>query len=295
MTAIECVNCRRPVADSWYLCHSDNTSCTALTFGHLDLIRRVLPELEVTVTRRDKLGEGTGRSTEAPLPFNEDAAAVADRIHRTLTGLALQVRDHHGLTEHDPHLRLLVAAHPSRTGQTAAAAHYLKAHLGWIRTLGFKVGAEATPFALVAYRGIEDAARSLARATDARPALMDLGGCGNPGCGGRLLAAHGDRYARCRGCGWVASVAETIDLLGQAARDHLMTVSEITLLLSKRRTDGRSVKRGTVGSWASRGLLPRKGTWRGAGLYLLGDALDLADRLQPATTTVDTESETISA
>jgi hypothetical protein len=280
VTNLCATGCGRPVADTGYLCHSDNNSCTALTAGHLEYIANTASELDVTITRRDKLGDGTGRSNETPLPFNEDAAAAARDIHDAIATIAGDIAAARGLALADDPLRAAwIRANtttPRRSPQqTAAAARYIKTHLRWLR---------CQPRAGAAALRIQEVARQLTRAIDSHPVLTDLGPCGNDGCEGRLLAGHGDRYARCRdGCGWVASVAETTGLLLDWARDQLFTADELSSLISKWHTR-RRVPPGTIRSWAARGLLPRKGKAGRAWLYNLGDAIDLADRLIPTTT-----------
>jgi hypothetical protein len=268
-----CVNCARPVADTGYLCHSDHNNCTTLAAGHLEFLAKNASELDVTITRRDKLGDGTGRSNETPLPFNETASDTARELHRTIVGLAMDIAATRKLDlDLDPLRRPLTRYPIGSAARLAAAARYIKAHLRWLR---------CQPIAGSAYDSIEYAARALARAIDAHPALTDLGPCGNDGCDGRLLAGHGDRYAKCReGCGWIANVAETTGLLLEYARDLLLTADEISTLLSKWSTR-RRIPAGTIRSWATRGLLPRKGKDGRAFLYNLGDAIDLADHLIP--------------
>jgi hypothetical protein len=277
----QCLNCGRPVADTGYLCHSENTNCTALMSGHLEHLAKNARELEVTITRRDKLGEGTGRSHETPLPFNEAAAETAREIHCDVRSIANIIDRTRGLADDLDTMRRSWRAAAARDlfAETAAAARYIQHHLRWVRAQGFLVNDE--PFALVACKRVQDAARALARAIDSHPTLTDLGPCGNEGCEGRLLAGHGDRYAKCReGCGWVANVAETTGLLLEYARDLLLTADEISTLLSKWSTR-RRIPAGTIRSWATRGLLPRKGKDGRAFLYNLGDAIDLADHLIP--------------
>jgi hypothetical protein len=269
----KCVTgCGRPVADTGYLCHSDNNNCTAIMAGELEFLATSAADLDVTVTRRDRLTPrtGTGRSAETALPFNDAAADHAREINTNLVKLARDIAKSRGfLNAHtDPAIVHLIAARPGTASETAAAARYVKAHLSWVR---------AQPIAAAAFTTVHNAARLLARTIGPHPDIVYLDQCGADGCDGELRAPAGARDVTCRECGAVYSVAAIRDMQMDWVGDRLFTVAELALLFSRRHR--RRIPKGTIGAWATRGDIAAHGTnTDGDALYRLDEAKARCDR-----------------
>lgn len=272
MTEMCVTRCGRPVADTGYLCHSDNNSCTTVMAGELEFVATSAADLDVTVTRRDRLTprSGAGKSAETALPFNDAAADHAREINTNLVKLARDIAKARGfLNAHtDPAIVHLIAARPGTSTETAAAARYIKAHLSWLR---------AQPLAESAYATVRTAARLLARTIGPHPDIVDLGLCGATDCDGELHAPAGARDVTCRECGAVYSVAAIRDMQMDWVSDRLFTVAELAVLFSRRHR--RRIPKGTIGAWASRGdIAAHSTTAEGDALYRLDEAKARCDR-----------------
>ncbi|MFC4333876.1 hypothetical protein [Salininema proteolyticum] len=247
----ECATCPRPVADTGYICHD----CADRLRTRLQWIAANADELDVTVTRQDRISDGTGgrASAETPLPFNADASEAAWVLRNTLTTWARRVAAQRGLDEPADNL--------------PALARWLHDHVRWLR---------CQPFAYEAHDELHYAAGVLQRAVDAPTPQVELGACGTDGCAGHLAAPHGAVTVQCRDC----RARYDVDRLQRSLLDRadilLMPASDIASILSQwRRT---RVAPSTVRSWASRGRLAARGhDDHGRTLYRLGDARRLAD------------------
>jgi hypothetical protein len=270
--------CGRPVADTGYLCHSDNNSCTAIMSSNLEFLARGAADIDITITRRDRLTprSSAGRSAETALPFNDTAATNKAELNAALVRLARDIAKRRGfLNAHtDPPLVHLIAARPGTSAETAAAARYITAHLRWARAQGALVDGE--PFAAAAYTTVQDAARLLARTIGPHPDMADYGPCGAEGCDGKLVAPAAAREVRCE-CGSVYSTAAIRDMQMEWVSDRLFTTAELAVLLSRRHC--RRVPDGTIASWGTRGDIAAHGkTPSGAALYRLDEATERCDR-----------------
>lgn len=282
---VECATCDRPVIDAGYCCWpcSDRLSLELEEFAecHAD-------ELETTVTRQDRLGEGTaGRaSAETPVPFNANASEVGWVVRNTLTTWTRAVLDTRGLTL--PDKEALMEGPLCRAGigcqhasclnirwrviedpmGLASIARFLKGQIKWLR---------CQPFAQDAFEEIGYACRALRHAVDAPVPMMELGACETEGCEGRLRAPSSARYTKCRECESEYDVGERRRALLSMAEDRLETATGIADILTA--WGVRAVPVNTVYTWANRRQLIKRGTDRdGRPLYRLGEARQLAER-----------------
>lgn len=270
--------CGRPVGDTGYLCHTDNNSCTAIMSSNLEFLAKSAADVDITITRLDRLTprSGAGRSAETALPFNAAAATHKVALNTALVHLARDIAKRRGfLNAHtDPPLVHLIAARPGTSTETAAAARYITAHLRWARAQGALVDGE--PFAAAAYKTVQDAARLLARTIGPHPDMADYGLCGAEGCDGKLVAPAGAREVRCE-CGMVYSTAAIRDMQLEWVHDRLFTTTELAILLSRRHC--RRVPDGTIAAWGTRGDIAAHGaTSSGAALYRLDEVTERCDR-----------------
>lgn len=305
----KCARCTKPVIDHGYLCHDCSTDLEKA----LALTADLAVDLEITITRRDRVGDRTGRATETPLPYNAAAAEAAaeirailetwstriidargiatpaDQLTRTLIdSTALAVR-HFGRPVADALLGKIAAyAHRARAIQLASLgqhaplsdlAEFLKDQVRWLRHQGRPVDPGGLAFAEAAYMELTYAAGRAARACDAHPSLTSLGPCMTDHCEGTLRAPHGSSSTRCSECGAVYDVSTRMDQLMAIGSDYLFTARELSSVLSTWRR--RRVPEGTIASWGSRGLMADRGKSGKAYLYRLGDAVTIAKRLIP--------------
>lgn len=80
---MSCVVCTATAPEGIQFC----SACDARLLDHLLSIPELLEDLLITETRQDKIGSsngGGGKSGIIPLPFNEQAAVAANRLHYVL-------------------------------------------------------------------------------------------------------------------------------------------------------------------------------------------------------------------
>lgn len=311
----ECARCTRPVIDHGYLCHD----CSADLEKALALTADLAADLEITITRRDRVGDRNGRATETPLPYNAAAAEAAAEVRAILEAWATRIIDARGIaTPADQLTRVLAEtaalavrhfgrpgadallgkvaafAHRARAVQLASLgqhapladlAGFLKDQVRWIRHQGRPVDPGGLGFAEAAYMELTYAAGRAARACDAHPSLTSLGPCMTDHCDGVLRAPHGRRTTRCSECGADYDVSTRMDQLMAIGSDYLFTPRELASILSTWRR--RRVPEGTIASWGSRDLMTARGKVGKANLYRLGDAVTIAKRLIPEPDTGD--------
>lgn len=242
--------CGRPCPDA-YLCgdcldqlHAD--LATAPTWAH---------QLGIEVAKLSRKGSGPGghtRRTEQPLPFAPHAANALHTLRNELVTAC----------------RVVALDQPDRLpGDTIAAMS------AWLdRNLAaLALRPEAPDIAA----GITRALMRAQTICDSPVERVYLGPCPTEfgGCGADLYAPRDATVATCDqrrgGCGMTWDATILTDQRNDAARDHLLSISDIARVLG--------VKRGTVAKWATRRRLlpvtidPRNGDQ----LYRYGDALAL--------------------
>lgn len=187
-----CHTCGAPTGDTANLCRTHTTALTA----DLRTIRGLLPELEVTITRQDKLLHFNDRksSAETPLNWNENASQVRWELEATVNAWCLDV-SRLGEDERDP-------LQPIQPGDVPALADWLVRNIATLRT-----HAEAGKAA----DELGNAIRRVTRAID-HPAIRArfyVGPCpeqvGEGCCDGEVwsfLASSDDElsYMRCTAC-----------------------------------------------------------------------------------------------
>lgn len=215
MTDALCAACGRPVADQAYLCQRD-ADWLARDLGDVPALE---VELEVTVTRQDRIGDRSGggaRRAVEPLPYSPVAAEAGWVLANTLTTWARHVAEERGA--------------PAPHGQPAAsvAARWLLGHVEWLRH---------RPEAAEALDEIRAAIAGVRIVIDARAPRWYAGPCGAEDeetgqvCPVDLYALPGASAVRCPSCGaeydadarqeWLLAAADDAlahaELIGRAA------------------------------------------------------------------------------
>ena len=281
MTALDCTNCGRVVADGYELC----PLCADALHRELLEVPGLVLDLIITRSRLDKLSRGRvgGKSAETALPvrlnrFDEPSTRGPLNRLTLVIGTWARVAADHTDQFHDLHaaldspgLRQLV--HNTRRGPLDRAAISTEgaydAELAavWLASCGGDL--RAIPDAGVMHDEITDALASVRRAIDRRPELSYRGQCsaivrhddGTSGlCDADLYVEGDESYVTCRGCGAQHEVRILVrDALG-AVESRLFTIAELERVT---RELGEPVPAGTMRSWHSRGQL-RPRAWRQA-------------------------------
>ncbi len=202
-------------------------------------------ELEVTITRQDKVSAGRvgGRGTETPLPFNAGASISKTHLRYFLGTWCRDVADYTGAALPTAVVRDVVSD----------AATWLLEHEGGVRN---------HPAADDLCEELGEAVYAAVRAID-RPADRVFAGW----CCVVLYARPGAEGVRCRECGQEYEVDAARQQLLTYLPDQKGTSSDVSTWLS---WAGARVPAGTIRRWASEGRIPRHG-----GLYRVGDVLDV--------------------
>lgn len=256
--AAACGVCGSPTGDSANLCrtHTD------------DLRDRITPvpvlvqDLEVTLTRQSRTTQQDGgRSTETPLPWNENASAKAFELNATLNAWAL---DTSRLGEDERDLLADV-----RHTDTALVAEWLIRNLPTLRQ---------HPEAGQAYDEITESIREAHRAIDRPADPTPFGECGTQHVDvvcRTVLYGYLDRpTVSCPGCGVQHSTAERLVWMLDHLRGMLATIPElvgIARLAGKRTSDDK------LRLMASRGRFEQIGDNRGKPTYRVADVLKALD------------------
>ncbi|WP_027500821.1 hypothetical protein [Rhodococcus sp. UNC363MFTsu5.1] len=279
MSAIDCHNCGRVVADGYELC----TLCADALHRELLTVPGLVADLTVTRARLDRMSRGRvgGKSSETALPVRLDRFDGLP-TQRSLNHLTLIVgtwarlaADHTGQADDldaaldSRGLRQLV--HNRRDGRFDRAAlategaYDVELAALWLACCGGDL--RAVPDARAMHDEIADALASARRVVDRRPELAYRGQCSaivaQPDstrglCGADLYVEDGDGYLTCHLCGASHDVRTlTRDALG-AIENRLFTIAELERVL---RELGEPVPAGTMRSWLSRGQL-RPRAWR---------------------------------
>lgn len=238
-----------------YLCRA----CTRRLVRLLRAIPGLVGDLAVTIERRDRVGEPSGRSSDtSPLLVNVDAMARAQELGRAL------IRAAGWVSRHQP-APAPPFVHPARL------AVWLVLRAEWMST---------RPEIHGVYADVHKAAKKAVQAIDVptgQKGLAYLGPCGwDDGttlCTRRLWAANDRASITCGACG------TTWDVTGRrlgaltAARDQLATAPAISRALTTHQFD---ITTSTIRVWKHRGqLTPAATNDNGASLYRVGDVLDL--------------------
>jgi hypothetical protein len=255
----QCTTCRRPVPDVAFGCKA----CGLALAQWLDQLAALLPELEVTISRQDRLGAGGPRAVgaEVPLPYRAEAAEKAAAVRGELTTWARVIED---------------ATGRSAGGSTAAAlARFLGEACEWARYQ------QAWPEFHTAMRPLTG---QVLRLVDRPEDRVYLGPCRTKGesggmCWADVLAKPGAATGTCRECKAVHNVAASREWLLRSLLDVLLTPAEIATVL--RGFGDASVGYSTIAAYVADGLVVAHGTdTRGRPTYRVGDVLDVRTRLR---------------
>ena len=255
---LQCANCYR-TSDA-YLC----ASCGDLLAKELRTVGWVSDELDVTLSRQDRIGaqqggHRPGKDVERPLPLHLGASEAAWILHDVLASTARDIAEQRGF--------------PLDCVDTSPAiAAWLVRHVDAIRH---------DPGGGQTYDKVTDAIASARRIIDAPAGRMFAGPCGSETdagrCGADLYAAIDAPSVSCQECGAKWDVGERrADLLEQA-RSRLASAPECERMLPW--FVGSPIRATRIRQWASRGRIMAKGAdLAGVPLYRIGDVVDLHNR-----------------
>lgn len=264
MTAVcACPACDKPTHNG-FLC----TTCITTLENDLKAVPDLLTDLEVTITRQDKIGDRQegGRPSERPLPLRlgpmEARRALGDALLRWVCAMfGDRFRDGS---------RSIIA-------EPLWLAQYLINNLGDIQ-LSEQAGDLADE---IGYRVIGGQ-----RAVDKPLQLVYAGPCDGPdGCTADLYAHPRRNDVACRSCGLVYEIAPRRRWLLEHAEDQLLTAVEISRalpgLLQQKLTAAM------VRGWAHRGRLtpkpPHPADRAKNPRYRVGDVMNLINETQRET------------
>jgi hypothetical protein len=234
----------------------------------------IVHELDVTVSRQDRLGSGGARGTgaEIPLPYNPQAAERAAAVLGELTTWARHVSEQTG--------RSVPRGHAG-----AAAASVLAGSVKWLRYQ--QAWAEA-------HAALAPLLRITLRIIDRPADRVYLGPCGHTpdgetkACAEDVYAAPRAATGECRGCGVVHQVAGALQWMRDQLDDRLARPVEIVGLL--RRFDEK-LSYSVITKYIRQGRLVAHGhDADGRDLYRIGDVIALK---REATTAAPRRSEVL--
>lgn len=263
MQQTRCTTCSRPVPDTAFGC----PHCAADLSQRLDQLAAVLPELQTTIAKQDRIGSGGARSAGAvvPLPYRDPAADRGRAIQGELVTWARVVYAESGR---------------EIAGNTGSAvARYLGAATGWARYR------QSWPEFHTALRPL---AGSVLRLIDQPPDRVYLGPCQtkNPAtgemCWTDVLAKPSAVSGRCVSCGAVHDVATSRAWLLDSLEDVLLRPVEIASVL--RGFGDVKVGYSTIAAYVADGLIVAHGGDEcGRPRYRVGDVLEVRARLRRRT------------
>lgn len=247
----DCVRCLLPVADTGYACHGCATglSVALLKAGLL------MGELETTIARLDRIGDGGASSAEEPLPFSWDASDAAWAIRNTLTTWTRHICETRGIT--------------ATSTTNSGLAVWLARQTGWIR-----MRAEAFEI----FDELHNATRLLRHTIDTHVERWYAGRCGAPlldddgTCSADLYALPGAAWVTCAECGASFDAEDRKAELLDQVRDTLQNAETIARALS---IWGWRVTSAQIRGYAFRHRLMPHAMDGTRPLYRIGDVLEL--------------------
>ncbi|MFI7678548.1 hypothetical protein [Actinophytocola sp. NPDC049390] len=243
MTETLCVIDEEP-ADGAQLCRG----CLDQLAARLREVPGLVDELEVTITRQDKVGVrggGGSKPVDPPLPFNLSASDARTDLRDKLLSWAGDVAERSGARLWPVYSR----------GTAATASVWLLTHL---RAVAHH------PAAGDLYEEITEAVWRAVKAVDQKPGKVFAGWC----CAA-LYAPPGRSTAVCRECGTEHDVQATRDEMRAALEEHRATAADAARMLEAL---GVSVTPARIRKWAHRGKVVADGR----GTYRLGDLVQAA-------------------
>lgn len=238
----QCQHCSR-LYDDANLCFE----CQRLLHDKLGTAAMFARQLQLTITRQAKTGgpqEG-GKSTETPLPFDDNASEADWIMRQTMIAWA-----------NDLHASAFVVS-----GTTDVIARWLAEHTVRLARL---------PNAGQCLDEVDQSLTVAMRAVDRKPVRLYLGHCQ---CGQELFGDPDVPEYSCLRCGVDHDTNTRRIANQQQARDVVVTAREASVYLAS--VFGIRLRVNRIEVWGSRGRIPRVEV-PGLFLYRLGDVLDAA-------------------
>lgn len=225
-----------------------------------DVERSLVEELDITITRTDKIGRASlGISvrggSDTPMAFHTAASDVQNKLRRVMNQWGYSVS------------RL----HPHVTLPDSAAADVIAEWLMLFPDL-LSGHPDAARMAGEIRTTVSECFRVIDRPVD----RVYIGPCGADGCEEPLYGVVGRPDIRCGPCGAVWNLSERRMDLAARAKDRLAVASDLvgfTTVL------GRDVTTSMIRNFKSRGLLrPHGQDHRGRDLFRVGDLLEVLEK-----------------
>lgn len=254
-----CTTCPRPVPDTAFGC----PECAADLAYKLDQLAAILPELDTTIAKLDRIGSGGARASgaEIPLPYRPAAAERAGTIRNELTTWARVVHEETGWQYAGDTSPALATYLAKAVDWARYRQQWPEFHAGLRPLLGWTLGVVDRPADKV----------YLGPCRTKNPETGDM-------CWADVTAIRGAAKGKCRDCGAVHDVAKSKEWLLNALEDHLARPVEIAAVL-KQFGDAK-VSYSTIAAYAASGqLVPHGQDGHGRDLFRIGDVLELRARL----------------
>lgn len=263
-----CGRCERAMIDTGTVCWP----CAHAGIRDLDTIATWSPDLDITLTRQDRIrprgGPAGHRTDDAPLPLNTHASNIHATLHRALTTWTRRATNALNLGRgntpawplcHDavttwcthPTCRAVILDPATATPTTRQMARLLADNMAWARRQNGAADLLGT---------IARAAASIPTAIDLPPAMRALGKCDT--CGTDLRAPTDAVTFACR-CGHTYDVQRRLAALYARVDTILHTAPVIARTLTDLMSGGDrdlELDPDTIGKWARRGRLARRGS-----------------------------------
>lgn len=269
----QCAACSR--ATDMFLCWS----CCKDLKKRLDAAAWLALELDVTLTRQDRIGEPgdrIGGTPESPLPFHLAASEAVWVLRNTLTTWAREICETRGI-EYLP-LGYLPSSFvgPLRPGEKCVPQNFTESTNGVARWLSHNAVAVAlSEGAGEAFDEISEAVKSAQRVIDRPPGRIYIGPCGGAfngvPCDADIYVTMGQPETRCPICGSTYSVDERREQLREQVRGLLGTAAELARLLPW--VLDSPITRKRIAYYANRGFISRRDLG-GETVFQIGEVID---------------------
>lgn len=252
--------CGQP-APNGYLCPDDEKALEQV----LTEMPAMIDYLEDAIAGRVRFSGGRvgGRSAETPMVINPRASQIAGDLRVELVRIIRHLIESRGVS-------------PTKFPEDdlTAMARWVAAHLGSIRQ------DETAWETLTALQALT---RRIVRVIDRPPDMKYLGKCsaliGDDECPQELEVEVGSQSALCRTCGTRHEVSRRREVLVDASRDILLTITEMRTALPE--LLGIPINERTVRSWKRRKrIVPASVDWDGQELFRCGDVIDLVTGME---------------
>lgn len=269
MSAIDCTNCGRVVADGYELC----TLCADALHRELLTVPGLVHDMTITRSRLDRLSRGRvgGKSSETALPVRlnrfDEPSTRGPLNHLTLVigTWARVAADNTGQADaldvalDSTGLRQLVhnrrTVRLDRAALSTEGAYDVELAAVWLACCGGDL--RTVPDAGVMHDEITDALASARRAVDRRPELLYRGRCGArvadehgvwTTCDADLYVEKGEAYVTCPACSAPHDIQGIEHSMLEREDDRLCTLPELLAIL---RGLGDPVPKATLYAWAN--------------------------------------------